>query len=41
MVYASYTTATKAGGNNPVIGTEPDPYDSEKPVYLKLEQKVS
>ena len=30
MVYASYTTATKAGGNNPVIGTEADPYDSEE-----------
>ena len=30
MVYASYTTATKAGGNNPVIGTEPDPYDPEE-----------
>ena len=30
MVYASYTTATKAGGNNPVIGTEPDPYDQEE-----------
>ena len=30
MVYASYTTATKAGGNNPVIGTEADPYDQEE-----------
>ena len=30
MVYASYTTATKAGGNNPQIGTTPDPYEPEE-----------
>jgi len=30
MVYASYTTATKAGGNNPNIGATPDPYAPEE-----------
>ena len=39
MVYASYTTATKAGGNNPVIGTEPDPYDQEETGVLEIGTK--
>ena len=39
MVYASYTTATKAGGNNPVIGTEPDPYDSEETGVFEIGTK--
>ena len=30
MVYASYTTATKAGGNNPNSTGTPDPYDQEE-----------
>ena len=39
MVYASYTTATKAGGNNPVIGTEPDPYDPEETGVFEIGTK--
>ena len=39
MVYASYTTATKAGGNNPVIGTEADPYDSEETGVFEIGTK--
>ena len=39
MVYASYTTAAKAGGNNPVIGTTPDPYDREETGVFELGMK--
>ena len=39
MVYASYTTATKAGGNNPVIGTEADPYDPEETGVFEIGTK--
>lgn len=39
MVYASYTTAVKAGGNNPVIGTTADPYDQEETGVLELGMK--
>jgi len=39
MVYASYSTAVKAGGNNPVIGTEPDPYDQEKTGVFEIGTK--
>ena len=39
MVYASYTTATKAGGNNPVIGTEADPYDAEETGVFEIGTK--
>ena len=39
MVYASYTTATKAGGNNPVIGTTPDPYDPEETGVFEIGTK--
>jgi hypothetical protein len=39
MVYASYSTATKAGGNNPVIGTEPDPYDQEETGVFEIGTK--
>ena len=40
MVYASYTTAVKAGGNNPVIGTEADPYDQEEVGVFELGTKA-
>ena len=30
MVYASYTTASKAGGFNPVTGGDPSPFDKEE-----------
>tara|TARA_B100000963_G_C22637113_1_gene678209 strand:- start:3058 stop:6168 length:3111 start_codon:yes stop_codon:yes gene_type:complete len=39
MVYASYSTAVKAGGNNPVIGTTPDPYDPEETGVLEIGTK--
>ena len=39
MVYASYSTAVKAGGNNPVIGSEPDPYDQEKTGVFEIGTK--
>ena len=39
MVYASYTTAVKAGGNNPVIGTTPDPYDQEETGVFEIGTK--
>jgi outer membrane receptor protein involved in Fe transport len=39
MVYASYSTAIKAGGNNPVIGTEPDPYDQEETGVFEIGTK--
>ena len=39
MVYASYTTAVKAGGNNPVIGTVPDPYDQEETGVFEIGTK--
>ena len=39
MVYASYTTATKAGGNNPQIGSEPDPYDQEETGVFEIGTK--
>ena len=40
MVYASYSTAVKAGGNNPVIGSEPDPYDQEKTGVFEIGTKA-
>tara|TARA_B100000767_G_scaffold122781_1_gene116946 strand:- start:11284 stop:14193 length:2910 start_codon:yes stop_codon:yes gene_type:complete len=39
MFYFSYTTATKAGGNNPVIGSTPDPYDKEETGVFELGTK--
>jgi len=39
MVYASYTTATKAGGNNPVIGSVADPYDPEETGVFEMGTK--
>ena len=39
MVYASYTTAVKAGGNNPVIGSTPDPYDQEETGVFEIGTK--
>ena len=39
MIYASYTTAIKAGGNNPVIGTTPDPYDAEETGVFEIGTK--
>ena len=36
MVYGSYTTATKAGGNNPNETGTPDPYDPEETGVLEL-----
>ena len=39
MIYASYTTATKAGGNNPQIGTTPDPYAPEEHAVLEIGTK--
>ena len=39
MVYASYTTASKAGGNNPNSTGTPDPYDPEETGVLELGTK--
>ena len=39
MVYASYTTANKAGGSNPVIGLIPDPYDPEETGVFEIGTK--
>ena len=39
MVYVSYTTATKAGGNNPVIGTTADPYAAEETGVFEIGTK--
>ena len=39
MVYASYTTATKAGGNNPNSTGTPDPYDQEETGVLEIGTK--
>ena len=39
MVYASYTTATKAGGNNPNSTGTPDPYDPEETGVFELGTK--
>jgi hypothetical protein len=36
MVYGSYTTATKAGGNNPNETGTPDPYDPEETGVLEF-----
>jgi len=36
MVYGSYTTATKAGGNNPNETGTPDPYDPEETGVFEL-----
>ena len=36
MVYGSYTTAVKAGGNNPNETGTPDPYDQEETAVLEL-----
>ena len=36
MVYGSYTTAVKAGGNNPNETGTPDPYDQEETGVLEL-----
>jgi len=36
MVYGSYTTAVKAGGNNPNETGTPDPYDPEETGVLEL-----
>jgi len=36
MIYGSYTTATKAGGNNPNETGTPDPYDPEETAVLEL-----
>ena len=40
MVYGSYTTAVKAGGNNP-NKLDPDPYDPEETAVLEFGIKVS
>ena len=39
MVYASYTTAVKAGGNNPNALGLPDPYDSEETAVFEIGAK--
>tara|TARA_Y100000589_G_scaffold159388_1_gene151668 strand:+ start:66 stop:2183 length:2118 start_codon:yes stop_codon:yes gene_type:complete len=39
MVYASYTTATKAGGNNPNSTGTPDPYDQEETGVFEIGTK--
>jgi len=39
MVYASYTTANKAGGFNPVTGGVPDPYDPEETGVFEIGTK--
>ena len=39
MVYASYATAQKAGGNNPVIGSTPDPYAPEETGVFEIGTK--
>jgi iron complex outermembrane receptor protein len=39
MIYASYTTATKAGGNNPVIGSVSDPYAKEETGVFEIGTK--
>jgi hypothetical protein len=39
MVYASYTTATKAGGNNPNSTGTPDPYDQEETAVFEIGTK--
>ena len=39
MVYASYTTATKAGGNNPNSTGTPDPYDQEDTAVFEIGMK--
>ena len=39
MVYASYTTAVKAGGNNPNALGIPDPYDQEETGVFELGAK--
>ena len=36
MVYGSYTTAVKAGGNNPNETGTPDPYDPEETGVLEF-----
>ena len=36
MVYASYTTAVKAGGNNPNELGLPDPYDQEETAVFEI-----
>jgi outer membrane receptor protein involved in Fe transport len=39
MVYASYTTAVKAGGNNPNSTGTPDPYDQEETAVFEIGAK--
>ncbi len=39
MVYASYTTAVKAGGNNPNAQGLPDPYDQEETGVFEIGAK--
>tara|TARA_X000000368_G_scaffold147944_2_gene116671 strand:- start:1588 stop:4296 length:2709 start_codon:yes stop_codon:yes gene_type:complete len=39
MIYASYTTATKAGGNNPNSTGTPDPYDQEETAVFEIGTK--
>ena len=39
MVYASYSTAAKAGGNNPQVGSTPDVYDREETAVFELGMK--
>ena len=39
MVYTSYTTAVKAGGNNPNSTGTPDPYDQEETAVFEIGAK--
>ena len=39
MVYTSYTTAVKAGGNNPNSTGTPDPYDQEETAVFEVGAK--